>query len=91
MRYFSLLNLQHVVLYLVPTVIFIILVGLALGYTHLGGRDGERRGREIHSRYPDGLEDRNAPFPLALALVIAGAVVWSFFYTLLIGVLGVKI
>jgi hypothetical protein len=91
MRYFALLNFQHVVLYLVPTVIFIILLGLALGCTHLAGRDGERRGQEVHRRYPDGLAERNAPFPLALALVIAGAVAWSFFYTLLIGVLGVKI
>ena len=37
------------------------------------------------------IEDRQAPFPLALLLIIAGTVVWAFFYILVIGLWGVKI
>jgi len=91
MRYFALLNLQHVALYVFPTLVFIILLGLALGYNHLFSQDAEARKHRIVHRFPAGIEERDAPFPLVLILIIAGTLIWALGYTLGIGLLGVKI
>ena len=91
MRLFTLLNFQHTVLYLFPALIFIIIFGMALAYSHFHTQDSEERKTRIHSRYPEDIEDRDAPFPLALILIIVGTVLWSFFYILGIGLLEVKI
>jgi hypothetical protein len=91
MRFYTLLNFQHIIIYLFPTLVFIILLGLFLGQTYFFTRHSERRKMEISYRFPDGLEDRNAPFPLAMVLVIAGTVLWGFFYILSIGIFEVKI
>ena len=47
--------------------------------------------QRVYYTFPEGIEDRQAPFPLSLILIIAGAVVWAFFYILVIGLWGVKI
>ena len=91
MRIFELLNFQHLVLYVFPTLAFIVLFWVALGYSHLKGKDDEARKTEIYGTYPDGLQDREAPFPLFLILVIAGTFIWGFFYILGYGLLGVRI
>jgi len=91
MRFFSVLNTQHVILYVVPTLVFILLFALFLSYGHWITRDAEERKQRILYRFPDGIEDRNAPFPLALVLTIAGTLAWAFFYILSIGLLGVRI
>ncbi len=91
MRFFALLNLQHIILYVFPTLIFIIIFGLALGNTYFKTADHTEKLSEIHGRYPDNLEDKNAPFPAALMLIIAGTIAWAVFYTLGTGLLGVKI
>ena len=91
MRFYSLLNFQHVIIFVFPTLAFIILLGLFLGKTHFITRNSERRKTEICNRFPAGIEDRNAPFPLAMALTIAGTVLWGFFYILSIGIFEVKI
>ena len=91
MRFFALLNFQHVILYLLPTLIFIVIFGLALAYTHLQSQDSEERKKGIIYTYPEGIEDRNAPFPLSLILIIAGTLLWVFLYILGTGLLGVKI
>lgn len=91
MRFFQLLNFQHLILAVFPTLIFIILLALALGHSHFKGSDSEDRKRRIIYRYPERIEDRNAPFPLVMTLIVAGVVAWAFFYILLHGLLGVKI
>ncbi|MGD8366170.1 MAG: hypothetical protein PVG78_00900 [Desulfobacterales bacterium] len=91
MHYFPLRNLQDVFLYLFPTLIFLIIFGLFLGYTHFHTKNSDKRLKEILYRFPGGIEDRNAPFPLAMTLTIVGTVVWAFFYILFHGLLGVKI
>jgi hypothetical protein len=91
MRLFNLLNFQHIVMYLFPTLIFIVMFGLALAYSHLKSDDAEERKKKIIYRFPEGIEDRNAPFPLFMTLTIAGSVIWVFFYILVTGLLGVKI
>jgi len=66
-------------------------LALALGFFHFKHPDSDQRHRQIIYKYPDGIEDRNAPFPLAMALIIVGAILWGFFYILLNGVMGMKI
>jgi hypothetical protein len=91
MRFFELLNFQHVMGYIFPTLIFMVVFGVGLGYRHLSGADAEKRKTAITERYPEGIEGRNAPFPLMMILIIAGIFIWGFFYIVLHGVLEVKI
>jgi hypothetical protein len=91
MRFFELLNFQHLMLALFPALIFIILLALALGHSYFRRPDSDARKRKIIHKYPDGIEDRNAPFPLVMTLIIAGTAAWAFFYILLYGLLKVKI
>ena len=91
MRFFTLLDFQHVMGWLFPTLIFIVVFGVGLGYMHFRTNDSEERLKKIIYTFPEGIEDRNAPFPLAMLLILAGAVLWEFFYILGTGLLGVKI
>jgi len=91
MRFFELFNLQDVVLFLVPTVVFVILFGMALGYAHFRSREPERGKERPYYTFHDGVEDRRSPFPLALTLIIAGTVIWGLLYIFFVGFLGVRI
>jgi hypothetical protein len=91
MRIYALLNFQDVMGYLFPVLLFMVVFGVGLAYTHLHTQDAQKRKDEIIKRYADGIEDRNAPYPLVMMLIIAGAVTWGFFYILMHGVLRVKI
>ena len=66
MRLFELLNSQHVIVYLIPAILFVLLFGIALSFGHFNAKRSEERKTKIHSNYPDGIEERNAPFPFAL-------------------------
>jgi len=91
MRFYALLNFQHVMAYVFPVLLFMVVFGVGLAFSHLHTRDAQARKDEIIKRYADGIEDRDAPYPLVMMLIIAGAVIWGFFYILMHGVLGVKI
>jgi len=91
MRFFNLLNFQHIMGYLFPTLIFILIFGLLLAYSHLESDDAKERMQKIIYRFPEDIEDRDAPFPLGMMMIIAGSVIWVFFYILVTGLLGVKI
>jgi amino acid transporter len=91
MRFFELLNFQDVILYLFPAFVFLFIFAMALAYTHFKNRDSDARQKKIYGQYVEGFETRNAPFPLSLVLIIIGTGVWAFLYTLIIGLLGVKI
>ena len=91
MRLFELLNFQHVLVYLIPGILFVLLFGIALSFGHFHTKKSEERKTKIFLNYPDGIEERNAPFPLALIIIIAGTVLWAFFYTLAICLAGVTI
>ena len=91
MRFFELLANQHLFIYIFPGILFMIIFGLFLGYTHFHSKASEDRKTEIIYRFPGGFEDRNAPFPLAMTLTIIGTVVWGFFYILAIGLFKVVI
>jgi hypothetical protein len=91
MRIFDVLNIQHFVMYLFPALAFILIFAAALGFVYVRRRTSEERVTRIIEEYPGGIEGRNAPFPLALALIIAGTLVWSLLYIVLTGLLRVKI
>ena len=91
MRFFDLLNLQHTILWLLPTLVFILIFALALAYSHFKSDDSRKRMARVIYTYPGGIEDRNAPFPWAMLLIIIGTVIWGLGYILAVGWLGVKI
>lgn len=91
MRFFDLLNNLHIFMYLFPALGFILVFGLALAFSHFRSRDAERRWNEIAHRYPEGIESRDAPFPLAMTMIIIATVVWAFFYILFVGISGLVI
>jgi hypothetical protein len=91
MRYFELLGVQHLVMYLFPALAFVVLFIIGLGFYYIHRKDSKASEARIIEQYPGGIEGRNAPFPLVLILTITGTIIWVFAYIVLIGVLGVKI
>ncbi len=91
MRYFELLGIQHFVMYLFPAVASIVLFIIGLGFYHFRRKDSSERESRIIEQYPEGIQGRNAPFPIVLYMIIAGTIAWVLAYILLIGGLGVKI
>jgi hypothetical protein len=91
MHYFELRNIQHFVLYLLPAVLGVIIFAIGLARVHFRHEDDDARMNHVHTTYVGGIEERNAPFPLVLILIIGGTVVWGILYIIFYGVLGVKI
>ena len=91
MRYFEVLGIQPVFLFVFPTLIFMILFYLGITHAHFRRKDSEERLTKIVHNYPHGLESRNEPFQLILILIITAFVIWTFLYILGSGILGVKI
>lgn len=88
MRFFNLLNIQHLVIAVFPALLSVILVGIALSFSHFRGKDSQERMLRVTGTYPDGIEERDAPFPLFLFLLILGTVLWGFGYILMVGLTG---
>jgi hypothetical protein len=91
MHFFELRDIQHFISYLFPALLTVLVFGAALAYSHFRRRDSEERKRRVYYKFPGDIEDREAPFPLVLILIIAGILIWAFSYILGIGLLGVKI
>ena len=91
MRYFELVNIEHFFLYLFPSLAFILLFAIGLGFYYIHTKDSQERLQNIIERYPGGIEGREAPFPLILTLTIIGTLIWVLAYIILTGLLGVKI
>ena len=91
MRYFEILGIQHFFMYLFPAIAFIALFMVGLGFYHINRKNSAERESRIIERYPEGIEGRNAPFPLITYLVVFGTIIWVLAYIILIGVLKVKI
>lgn len=91
MRYFELLAVQHVIMYVFPTIAFAFLFAIGLGFYHFRTKDGAERESRIIEKFPDGIQGRNAPFPAIAYLTIAGTIIWLLGYILAIGLLGVAI
>jgi hypothetical protein len=90
MRFFDFLGIQHLVLYLFPALLFILLFFAGLKFSYIETRHSQERQSTIIEKFPDGIEGREAPFPLVLSLTIAGAIVWGLLYIFFIGTRGVK-
>jgi hypothetical protein len=91
MRFFPLEGFRDIILFLFPTLIFMILFYVAWSRSHFRTKDSAEREKQVLHVYPDGIEDRNAPFPLILILIILGYVLWAILYMLGIAYMGVKI
>ena len=93
MRLFTLSNFQDIMLYLFPTLVFMILFGVGLAYARfrVRGPEDEARQDRIIYYFPAGIKDRDAGMPLVITLIVAGTLIWAFFYILFYGLLGVKI
>ena len=91
MHFFELKNLQDIILYWFPGFISVFLIAAGLGYMHFRTRGSEEKRKRPHYTYTEGIEDANEPIPLVLILIIAGTVVWAFFYILAIALSGGKI
>jgi hypothetical protein len=91
MRYFTLLGIQHFVMYLFPALATIVLFIIGLGFYYIKRKDAKEREMRIIEEFPGGIQGRNAPFPLVAILILVGTLIWGFAYIILIGVLGVKI
>lgn len=91
MRYFDLLNLEHLILSLFPALIFFLIFAAALGFIRTGRRKGEEDEDRIIEEFPGGIQGRDASFPLALTLIIIGTIAWGLAYILVTALLGVKI
>jgi len=91
MRYFEVLGIQHFVMYLFPAIAFFVLFVIGLGFYHINRKNSAERESRVIERFPEGIEGRNAPFPLISYLVLYGTIIWVIAYILLIGLLKVKI
>jgi hypothetical protein len=90
-RLFTILNYQNIVLYLFPSLIFLILLGLGIGYAHFGGVGGEDWKKVRYNIYAGEIEERRSPWPVVLLLIIFGTILWGIFYTWGIGYFVVRI
>jgi hypothetical protein len=88
MRLFELLNLQQVIGVLFPTLIFMLVFGVGLAFTHF--RSGHGSDAPGHT-FVDGLQDGHSPFPLMMVLIIAGVLIWAVAYILMYGLTEVKL
>ena len=91
MHYFELRDIQHFVLYLLPAVLGVLIFAIGLARIHFRHEDDDARMQQVHTTYAGGIEERNAPFPLILVLIIGGTVIWGVLYIIFYGVLGVRI
>ena len=90
MRFFELVNLRHFILYIFPAAITLLMFAVGLYFAHFRDKDSETRLTRIIHRFPLGIEERDAPFPLFLILVIMGTVIWAVGYILMIGLLEMR-
>jgi hypothetical protein len=88
MRIFELLNLQHMVGYFFPTLIFMLIFGVGLAFSHFRS---DRSSEQPGDKFIDGLQDGHSPFPLVMIMIIAGTAIWAVAYILMYGLSEVKL
>jgi hypothetical protein len=91
MRFFALLNFQQLMAAFFSALLFMLLFIVALGYIHFHSENDQQRLTLIHARYHEQIDGRNAPFPLAIVLIIGGTLIWGFFYILFYGIEQVRL
>lgn len=84
-------TLQSIALYGFPTILFMVIFFVGLGYSRFHTHTSEQRMDKIIHEHPEGIRERNAPFPLVLFLIITGTVLWGIFYIMAYGLWNVRI
>ena len=82
MRFFDLRDFQDVVLFVIPTLIFILLFAVALAHLYFRTKDAEEREQRVVHVFPGDIGERDAPVPLVLILIVLGFVLWAMAYAL---------
>ena len=91
MRFFELLNYQHMYVSILVALIFMVLFGVGLSFMPLVyPKTGETGTKEPHT-FNDNIEEGEGPFPLIIALIIIGTFSWGLFYILYYGFSEVKL
>ncbi len=85
MRFFELLNLQHVFALFIVAIIFLILFGVALAFIPTSGPISKALNIKKTQDFPDGIGKAEGPFPLIVSLIIGGTFLWALFYILYYG------
>ena len=67
MRFFALLNLQHIAAVVFPTLAFMLVFGAGLSYSRF---KANRSHRESETQFVDGIVEGHSPFPLVMILII---------------------
>ena len=91
MRFFELLNTQHVLALTLLATIFAILFGVALWGLPMFGDKSRVAKTKIVQRFADGIEKADGPFPMFMALIIVATVLWALYYILFYGLSEVKL
>lgn len=85
MRFFELLNIQHTIALVICAVIFLILFGIALSFIPLTGPIHKALNIKPIQTFTDGIKKGQGPFPLIMAVIIAGTFLWALYYILFYG------
>lgn len=85
MRFFALLNFQHVAALIIIAIIFLILFTVGLALIPMSGPRRKAFDVKAVQFFADGIQKGNGPFPLIIALLIAGTILWAVFYILYYG------
>jgi len=85
MRFFELLNTQHVLALIILTLIFAILFGVTLSVLPLFGSKARVLNIKVVQHFADGIEKADGPFPMIMALIVGGTVLWAIYYILYYG------
>ena len=85
MRFFELLNTQQVLALTILAVIFAILFGVTLWVLPMSGPKSRVSNIKVVQHFADGVEKGDGPFPMIMALLILGVVLWAIYYILFYG------
>ena len=85
MRFFELLNTQHVLAMIILTLIFAILFGVTLSVLPMLGPKARVSNIKAVQNFVDGIQKADGPFPMIIALIVGGTVLWAIYYILYYG------
>ena len=85
MRFFELLNTQHVLAMIIVTLIFAVLFGVTLSVLPMLGPKTRVSNIKAVQNFVDGIQKTNGPFPMIIALIVGGTVLWAIYYILYYG------
>jgi hypothetical protein len=90
MRFFELLNFQHAMGSMLVPIIFMVLFAVGLSFMPLVKSSKKKATEEVH-QFNDDIKEGDNPFPLIMALIISGTVLWAVFYIFYYGLSEVTI